>query len=387
MRTRPSLALPLLPVLTLLSLLTTGAALGRHATADDVVLAGGTRLTGVVLERGPERVRVLLPEGDELTLATADVREVVPDESAPKGDKVVRYASASKAGGTKAAREGLEVALLHLVHPGTGQRVDLVGAVHIADLAFFREVQRVLEDADVVLYEMVKPQGADPEAEQEGENVLRAFQQKLAGWFGFAFQLDGISYDRPHFVHADMTMEEFSGAAEGLGKVGTGPASEGDPAPAPAPGAPKPGLKLPGALGNIEGQIGMIEALLKGLGIEDLTRGPQVRRSVKMMLGRVLGAMGSKVGVLLGAEASELLITKRNEVVIERLKELMPKDPPSDVPPGRPASARTIAIFYGAAHLPDLEQRLLALGYERVGARWMLAWDMSEAATATTAAR
>ncbi len=362
MHLRPSLAL------SLVTFLAAVASLGGHATADDVVLAGGTRLTGVVLERGPERVRVLLPEGDELTLAAADVREVVPDKDAPKGDKVVRYASGARAGDTKAAQEGLQVALLHLVHPRTGQRVDLVGAVHIADLAFFREVQRVLEDADVVLYEMVKPQDAEPEAEQEGPNPLRAFQQKLAGWFGFAFQLDGISYDRPHFVHADMTMEEFSGAAEGLGKA---PASEGEPAPPPEPGAAKPGLKLPGALGNIEGQIGMIEALLKGLGIEDQARGPQVRRSVKMMLGRVLGAMGSKVGVLLGAEVSELLITKRNEVVIERLKVLMPKDGLKD----GPADAKTIAIFYGAAHLPDLEQRLLALGFERVGARWLLAWD------------
>jgi len=358
MRTRPSLAL------TLLTFLTAALVLGRHAAADDVVLSGGTRLTGVVLEHGTERVRVLLPEGAELTLATADIREIVADEGAPKGDKVVRYTSGSKTAGGKAAHEGLEVALLHLIHPGTGQRVDLLGAVHIADLAYFREVQRVLEDADTVLYEMVKPRDAEPEAEQEGPNPLRDFQKKLAGWFGFAFQLDGVSYDRPHFMHADMTMEEFSAAAEGLG---TPPATEGEPAPEPEPGAPKPGIKLPGALGNLEGQIGMIEMLLKGLGIEDQARGPQVRRSVKMVLGRMLGALGSKVGVLLGSEVSELLLTKRNKVVIERLKEL-------------PTSAKTVAIFYGAAHLPDLEQRLLALGYERVGARWLLAWDMSDGA-------
>jgi hypothetical protein len=34
-----------------------------------------------------------------------------------------------------------------------------------------------------------------------------------------------------------------------------------------------------------------------------------------------------------------------------------------------------IAIFYGAAHMPDLEERLLARGYRRLGQGWDVAWS------------
>jgi hypothetical protein len=37
---------------------------------------------------------------------------------------------------------------------------------------------------------------------------------------------------------------------------------------------------------------------------------------------------------------------------------------------------RELAIFYGAAHLPDLETRLLAKGFTRVETGWVTAWDL-----------
>jgi hypothetical protein len=329
MRTPSRLA----PLLVLVSL---GLLAGR-ARGDDVVLHGGSRLTGVVLERGPERVRLLLASGQEVELAAADVKDVVADADAPAGDKVVRYSS-------KPAREGLETALIHYVHPKTGRRVDLVGAVHIADMAYYREVQRLLEAADLVLYELVKDEDADMKEVEEGASPIRDFQVKMASWFGFAFQLEGIAYDRPHFVHADMTVAQFEAAA---------------PPVAEAPDAKKPGALIAG----LEGQVKLLENVLKAMGIEDEKRGPKVRKTVKGFLGRMMGAMGTQMGTLLGSATNDLLIVKRNEVAIQRLEEV-------------PESARSVAIFYGAAHLPDMEKRLEALGYERVGARWLLAWDM-----------
>ncbi len=35
-----------------------------------------------------------------------------------------------------------------------------------------------------------------------------------------------------------------------------------------------------------------------------------------------------------------------------------------------------IAIFYGAAHMPDMEERLLAMGFTKTGERWLRAWDL-----------
>jgi hypothetical protein len=35
-----------------------------------------------------------------------------------------------------------------------------------------------------------------------------------------------------------------------------------------------------------------------------------------------------------------------------------------------------LAIFYGAAHLPDMEQRLLKQGYKLQKSEWLKAWDL-----------
>ena len=50
----------------------------------------------------------------------------------------------------------------------------------------------------------------------------------------------------------------------------------------------------------------------------------------------------------------------------------------------RPATSKTkkagkkkLGIFYGAAHLPDMEQRVEAMGFKKVSAQWKVAWDMS----------
>ena len=51
-----------------------------------------------------------------------------------------------------------------------------------------------------------------------------------------------------------------------------------------------------------------------------------------------------------------------------------------------PAGTRSVAIFYGAAHLSDLEKRLVERGYVRAGGRWVTAWDVSPPAEAAPAA-
>lgn len=323
---------PLLRRLRLLPLL---APLGLAAplAADEVLLTGGTRLTGTVLGQDEAGVRLLSTGGQEWTIAAGDVKQVTRDPDAPAGTQVLRYARAKSPG----QPQGLQTALIHLRHPKTGRRVDLVGAVHIADPAYYREVQRLLEQVDTVLYEMVKPRDAKPgEAPPEETGGLRALQAKMATWFGLAFQLDAIAYGRPHFVHADLTVEEFLGA----------PGSEA----------------VTDKMGGSEGMLKLVEGLLAGVLRGEGPEAQRRQRTLKAMLGQMLGSMGDKMSALLGEEISELLLTKRNEVCVKRLTEL-------------PEQARSVAIFYGAAHLPDLETRLRALGYERAGARWLTAWD------------
>ena len=37
---------------------------------------------------------------------------------------------------------------------------------------------------------------------------------------------------------------------------------------------------------------------------------------------------------------------------------------------------KNIGIFYGAAHYPDMENRLLKMGYRKGKQSWMTAWDV-----------
>jgi hypothetical protein len=209
--------------------------------------------------------------------------------------------------------------------------------VHIADTAYYREVQRLLEQADVVLYEMVKPKDAHPEAGKgEEPEGVRALQMKLAEWFGLAFQLDAVSYGRPHFVHADLTLEEFTGQ----------PGSEA----------------VKAQMEKLRPHLAAAEQMLKGPSGGDPKKSTFLQRMAKGLIGRLLGSMGSDVASLLGDDSVDLIIHKRDEVAVKRLTEV-------------PEETTTVAIFYGAAHLPDLEQRITKLGYKRVASRWLTAWD------------
>jgi hypothetical protein len=59
------------------------------------------------------------------------------------------------------------------------------------------------------------------------------------------------------------------------------------------------------------------------------------------------------------------LISGRNQVAIKVLRKQIA------------AGKRKIAIFYGAAHMPDLERRLRAeFGLKPVDTRWLVAWNL-----------
>ena len=51
----------------------------------------------------------------------------------------------------------LEVGVIRLQHKETGAVVDLVGAVHIGDAAYYQQLNKEFKAYEAVLYEMVKP--------------------------------------------------------------------------------------------------------------------------------------------------------------------------------------------------------------------------------------
>jgi hypothetical protein len=326
---------------TLALLLFLPALLFPRAHADEVVLNGGTRIEGIVLEESEAGVRLLLPPRAEIRLLAADVKEVRTDPSAPAAGGHLGFREPGEEPG------GLQVAVTYLVPKEGGPRVTLVGAVHIADPEYYREVQRILDAADLVLFEGIIPEGMTPrdfeEKKAERENPVRELQEKLAGWFGLEFQLSAIDYDRPHFVHADFTMEEFA-AASG---VTIAPDGEG------APALPK---ELEGPLKQFKTFLPLLEAQLSKPG--------PARDGTKAMIARLMGSGQAEqmLGVALPG-LTDLILTKRNARLIERLREHAGKD------------VKNIAVFYGAAHMRGIEELLVEKeGYRRAGARWLLAW-------------
>ena len=321
------------------------------ARADEVVLTGGSTISGVLLEEDVQGVRLLLPRGDEIRLRPEDVREVARDPDAPADGTFMRYREPDDTGG------GLEIAVTYFVSPEGGPRIDLVGAAHIADASFYALVQQLLDRADVVLYEGVKPEGATPEEFQrtaaKGVNPIRELQTKLAGWFGLVVQMDAVDYRRAHFVHADLTAEEFLGReapAEGDADAPGGEATDVDQADLPAP------------LRNTIKQDKAIKPLLDAM----LGRPGPFRAQVKMMLARIMGSADVQ-GLLtvMMPGLSDLLLTKRNAVVIERLRERIGE------------ADGSIAVFYGAAHMQGIQKLLEEeLGYRRAGGKWLRAWEM-----------
>lgn len=263
----------------------------------------------------------------------------------------------------------LETAIVRYV-PVEGNQdlsVDLVSVVHIADRRYYRKLNRILSEYDVVLYELVAPKGTRvPQHGPRRKNVF-ARLQKLAGlYLGLRFQIEEIDYTRDNFVHADLSPE---GMAQAMRRRG------------------EDGLTL---------FLGIMRDLLRQKNLAELKAeqekakqaktnrhgqpqadtdeeepdflslllDPEGPARLKRMLAEQL-AMADDPGSSLGTTLANLLIEDRNAAAIQVLQKELVR--------GR----KRIAIFYGAAHMPDFDRRLRAdFGFKRAGVRWLTAWDL-----------
>lgn len=305
-----------------------------------------------MLAEGENGVSLLLPGGDVLALRASDVASVVRAPDAPAKGVHLRYrAPTAKQPG------GLELAVTTWVGPSGKPRVDLVGAVHVGDRAYYRAAQRLLDRADATLYEAVMREGQtarDLEAARGVEtpdNPIRELQTSLARWFGLTFQLDEIDYTRPHFVHADMLL-----AGEGDGSVGAGEA---------AAGKPQEQIELPVAMRMVMGLVRLARPVLDGLLGNAETAGP-MRLNLKRQFAAALGTVDMQKALSgLGPRFAATVLDDRNEIVLARLAETTAAE-----------GVESVAIFYGAAHLPGIEAGLEKMGYRRAAAHWLVAWQV-----------
>ena len=249
----------------------------------------------------------------------------------------------------KAKGAALEVGVIRLQHKETGALVDLMGAVHIGDAAYYQQLNKEFKAYDAVLYEMVKPANLDPAQFQNrppsSVGMMQTFMQKQ---LDLAYQLDEVDYTAKNFVHADMTVKQFRKRQEARGESM---------------------FKLMFKL--MKEDIARRANNKKGADISsaELLRAllnPNRSVELKYLLARQFNEM-ERLTAGLNDEKGSVILTDRNKVALKVLaRELA-------------AGKKKLAIFYGAAHLPDLEERMVGkMGFERKATRWVTAWKLPE---------
>lgn len=253
-------------------------------------------------------------------------------------NEYIRHVS-GEGGGPRA----LEVAITGFEDP-SGARVDLVGAIHVADLDYFAEIDRRLADYEIVLYELVGEPGQVSAPRGGAPSMVGMMQGGMKNALGLAFQLDEIDYARDNMVHADLTPDAFSASMRERKESFLGMMFRAWAMAMAEQGSGK--------------TAGQEAEFIKAIFADDR------QRALKRVLAEQLSDQTELLESLAGDDGSTL-ITVRNQRALEVLREQLD------------AGARDIAIFYGAGHMPDFEKRLVEeFGMRRVSNEWVEAWDL-----------
>ena len=117
----------------------------------------------------------------------------------------------------------METAIVRFA-PAAGGRtptVDLVAAVHIADAAYYRQLNREFQAYDAVLYELVAPEESKtpkPGDRRSDNPISTAAERHEGSCSTLEFQLKGIDYTCKNMVHADMSPEQFARSMQKRGE-------------------------------------------------------------------------------------------------------------------------------------------------------------------------
>ncbi len=251
----------------------------------------------------------------------------------------------------------LQIAIARYVSKGGEQdvSVDLIGAVHVGDAAYYGDLNRRFREYDAVLFELVAPEGAYARVgDSERRGFISTAQMAMTRALGLSFQLDEIDYGRPNFVHADLSPSELAQSMADRDE------------------------SLYVYFWRLL-YASISEAAKDPLGIRAVRDISLALRSgqdnaLKIAFAYEMTNVESVSGALDGP-AGSALIDARNQRAIDVLEEQIE------------SGARRIGIFYGVAHMPDFEERLigqLSLEYDKT--QWVDAWRLDAGPTNADAA-
>jgi len=249
----------------------------------------------------------------------------------------------------KQVPQALEVAIVRCRPTGAGDRgptVDLISAVHVADKAYYKQLNREFGNYDAVLYELVAPKDTKVPKGGTGSsgNPVSLMQKLMKDVLELEFQLDEIDYTRDNMVHADMSPEQFAESMKSRGEsVFT------------------IFLRMMGyAIARQNQKSGTSSDLALLAALFDKNRA----LALKKVMAEQFEDMEGMLTAMEGPEGSTL-ISERNKVALEVLRKQLS------------AKKRKLAIFYGGGHMPDMLKRLQKdFGLEPVSTRWLVAWKL-----------
>lgn len=249
----------------------------------------------------------------------------------------------------------LETAVVRLV-PSSGKggvTVDLIAAVHLGDKGYYDKLNKLMEEYDVLLYELVAPPGTVPQkGKLRTDNPLALIQQAATLVLGLELQTEWIDYRRKNFVHADLSPEQMAEAIRERGDDGF--------------------TLFLSVTADLLRQQNLQErnrrkkpaAKEAEIDLTTLLFDPDGAAKLKRLMAEQLAAVGTGATGL-GSTLNTILVADRNKAALKVFQKELAR--------GR----KRIGIFYGAAHMPDFEKRLGEdFGLRRGGERWLTAWDL-----------
>lgn len=234
----------------------------------------------------------------------------------------------------------LQTAITH--YKKGNQKVSLIGAVHIADAAYYQTLNERFTKYDRLLYEMIGGEKiAEIQKNPPKPSTMHKMYRLLANFLKLSEQKTEIDYSKKNFIHADLTFREFEELQKKRDESLLGFAMDSSKNADPKN---QPQFKK------------LMSALLSG-----------DANQVKLQLIGSLGAGDDQIGALAG---ESVIINDRNAKCLEVLDAQLK------------AGQKSLGIFYGAAHFPHLEKSLKERGFKKGQQEWLNAWTISKVAKA-----
>lgn len=219
--------------------------------------------------------------------------------------------------------------------------IDLIGAVHIADRAYYQALNKNFQGYQVVLFEMVGGErlgkGRQMPEVTQGDGSLSFLgnaYEKAQELLKLSGQKDGIDYTAENLIHADLTLDEFKTLQAERKESILGFALKQALVSSPSKNQPS--------------SAAFLLALLR----KDSNR-------LKSMMIDTLGEGDTNIAKLTG---DNVIISDRNIKCLAVMQDQIN------------AGKNKMGIFYGAAHFPDMEKRLIDLGFQKAEQTWLDAW-------------